>query len=415
MDRRAFTLGALAASGAVLPDFGAARAARPLPGGLQTGFVGCYTTGQGPADLGVHPEARGIYSFQFDPRGGKLLDLQLAAECPSPTNLLAAPQNGTLYAAQGGNFAKGQGAMWRAYRVEGRSLRLLNSISAGGTGPTHGMVDRRGRFLVTTNFSSNEVMAYRLGRDGSLLEPTARIAPSGSGAAAPPPPGTALPPMAEACHTTGRSISDNCRTKPHIALFSPRERWVVVAEIATDAIAVYRFDAISGAMTLHQVAGGQPGGGPRHLAFSPDGRFLFSSDEHGSAVSAWAWDEARGQVRHLQHLSTLPAGYSGPNTTAHIAIHPSGRALWVSNRGSQTIAAFRVDPASGRLTAAGHAPTGGRDVWCFGLDRSGQWLVAGNVSGDFLTAYRIDPASARLVPVGPRLSASFPTCIAFWR
>jgi 6-phosphogluconolactonase len=267
---------------------------------------------------------------------------------------------------------------------------------------------------VTTNFSSNEVMVFRLDSDGSIAEVAARIAPSTAGLAPPPPPGTHLPQTPEVCRTPARTIADNCRTKPHIALLSPKEGWLIVAEIATDALAIYRMDQRTGQIELAHMARGQDGGGPRHLAFSIDGRFLYSSDEHGSAVSTWHWNEARGEARHLQTVSTLPVGYSGPNTTSHIALHSGGRALWVANRGSETIACFRIDPRSGMLTAAGHAPTGGRDCWCFDLDATGLWLIAGNVSGDFLQAYRVNPATAALAPEGRRLAASFPTCIRLW-
>lgn len=406
--RRAFSLCGLAASTA--PAFGLSQPhSRTL-----LGFVGCYTTGQGPPQLGIHPDALGIYSFRLDTLTGMLSDLQLAATCLSPTNLILAPHLGTLYAGQGGSLPSGKSSTWRAYRVEGRRLRPLNSVAAGGTGPTHGVVNRRGHFLISTNFSSNEVTVFEIFRDGSLGEPTARIVTSSSDAAPPPPPGSPLPPMAAVCHTTARTALDDCRTKPHIALLSHSERWLVVAEIATDAIAVYRFNSRTGTLELHHLANGQAGGGPRHLVWSPDGRFLYSSDEHGATVSLWSWDETTGKALHIEALTTIPAGHIGQVTTAHIAIHPSGRSLWVSNRGSETIACFRVDPRSGRLAAAGHAPTGGLHCWCFDLDRTGRWLVAGNISNDLLLSYQVDAVSARLSPSQSTLSASFPTCVRIW-
>jgi 6-phosphogluconolactonase len=378
---------------------------------IQTGYAGCYTTGQGPKDLGAHLQADGIHAFDFDPASGAISNFRLAARCPSPTNLLVHPGGRVLYAGQGGNFAPGEnGAMWYTFRITRSGLVPLNVISAGGNGPTHGMIDKRGRFLVTANFASYEVMAYRLGRDGRLLAPSARLV-SASPGAPPPPPGTPLPPLPEICGTIARKPGDECRTKPHIALFSPSECWVVVAEIATDAISVYRFDARRGMLSYHSIAHGQDGGGPRHLVWSPDGRFLYSSDEHGVQVSAWRWNEAAGSAVRVQTLTTLPPEHKGRATNAHIAIHPSGRALWVSNRGSPTIACFRIDSSTGILTAAGHADTGGRDCWCFDLDATGKWLIAGNITGDFLGVYAVDPVSASLTMTAQRQPAPFPTCI----
>lgn len=409
MHRRSFLAGASIAS-AGLAGHGAVLAAAARPR-LQRGFVGCYTTGQGPKDLGVHPAAEGIYTFTLDPATGKGSDFRLAARCASPTNLLLHPDGRKLYAARGGNFAPGESATWTAYRIGRGGLTELNSAAAGGVGPTHGMIDRRGRFLVTTNFSSNEVVAIRLGRDGRLGEIASRIISASQPSGPPPPPGTPLPPLPAACSTLQRTADDQCRTKPHIALFSPRENWVVVAEIATDLISTYRFDRKSGALTLHDVAHGQEGGGPRHLVWSPDGRFLYSSDEHGSQASAWSWDERTGKAQLRQTLSTLPADFKARNTTAHIAIHPSGRSLWVSNRGHPSIACFRIDQTTGLMTAAGHAPSGGRDCWCFDIDATGRWLIAGNVTGDFLAIYAIDPVSAALTMQPERIPAPFPTCV----
>jgi 6-phosphogluconolactonase len=217
--------------------------------------------------------------------------------------------------------------------------------------------------------------------------------------------------MPQACRTTARDLAMGCRTKPHIALFSPSEKWVLAAEIATDAVAIYRFDAKTGSLALHSLAPGQQGGGPRHLAWGRDGRFLYSSDEHGSQVSVWRWDDRTGKAIRLQSLSTLPAGFAGRNTTAHIAVHPGGSALWVSNRGHPSIAGFIIDPMTGLLTAAGHTPTGSKDCWCFDIDRSGQWLLAALMTSDEVAVYRIDSRSAALERTPQRIIAPFPTCL----
>ncbi len=373
----------------------------------QRGWVGTYTPDGAPADLAVgHPQSAGLYGFELDPATGRLSEVWLASRRASPTNLIAGAGGRTLYACRGGE--RGEIA---ALAVDGRRLTELNALPAGGAGPTHGVVDRRGRYLVTTNFASDEVTAFRLEPGGALAEMTARLPSSNAAKSAPPPPGTPLPPLPTACRTAARRLEDGCRTKPHIALFSPSERWVVVAEIATDALAVYRFDPATGALSLHSVAQGQAGGGPRHLAFSPDGRFLYSSDEHGSQVSAWVWNEARGSAALLQTLSTLPAGYTGRNTTAHIALHPSGRALWVSNRGHPSLAGFAVDQRSGRMRAAGHTATGSRDCWCFDIDATGKWLVAALLTADALAVYRVDARTPALEPTGQRVPVPFPTCL----
>lgn len=387
-----------------------ARSALATP---QRGYLGSYTyrPGEGPADLGPHLASQGIYAFDFDARDGTIVGPWLAAQQSSPTNLILHPNRRIVYACQGGDFGPQGEASITALAIQGRGLHPFDRTGSGGTGPTHGTIDRRGRFLVTTNFSSDEVVAFRLGPDGALLDRTARLPTSLAPQSAPPPPGTPIPPLPAVCHSVQRDLTSGCRTKPHIAVFSPAESWVLVAEIATDSIAVYRFDAATGALTLHALAAALKGSGPRHLAWAPDGRFVYSSDEHGSSVTAWRWDEATGTATRQQTLSTVPVGYAGRNTTAHISVHPGGTALWVSNRGHPSLAGFRIDPRSGSLTPTGHANTGSRDCWCFDFDRSGRWLLAALMSTDTLAVFRVDPAHATLERSPQRISAPFPTCL----
>jgi Lactonase, 7-bladed beta-propeller len=199
LHRRSFLAGA-GIAGAGLAVYGGVLAAAARPR-AQRGFVGCYTTGQGPKDLGVHPTAEGIYTFTLDPATGKGSDFHLAARCPSPTNLLLHPDGRTLYAAQGGNFGRSESATWSAYRIGRSGLTAMGSAPAGGTGPTHGMIDKRGRYLVTTNFASNEVVSIWLGRDGRLGDIASRIVNASQPSGPPPPPGT---PLLPAAHSSAR-------------------------------------------------------------------------------------------------------------------------------------------------------------------------------------------------------------------
>ena len=153
------------------------------------------------------------------------------------------------------------------------------------------------------------------------------------------------------------------------------------------------------------------GAGPRHFAFSPNGRFVYVINELNCTISVFSFDSSRGELEQVQNISTLPEGFSGENTAAEIQVHPSGRFVYGSNRGHDSIAVFAVDPNSGRLRGIGHQPTLGKMPRHFALDPSGRYLLAANQGSDSVVVFRVDPETGLLRPTGASVSIPMPVCI----
>jgi 6-phosphogluconolactonase len=194
---------------------------------------------------------------------------------------------------------------------------------------------------------------------------------------------------------------------------SPDNRFVFVSDLGLDAILSYRLDAAKGTLTSNDpFTNLAPGAGPRHAAFSPDGKLFYVVSELTSTVTAFSYDATKGTFRELQTLSTLPIGFHGRNDAAEIALHPNGKFLYASNRGSDTIAVFNVQP-SGRLGLAANVPTGGKEPRHFAIDPSGNFLLAENQLSDRIVVFRIDQKTGALTPTGDSAEVPSPVCIAF--
>jgi 6-phosphogluconolactonase len=386
---------------------------------LQRYFVGTFTNASGesiPADFGTRSTvSRGLYSFEFDASTGRAGDISLAAEISNPGNLIMHSNGRVLYACRGQNSRlEGQSPI-TAFAIEGAQLRELNTVPSGGCGPTVGVVDKSGGNLLTTNFASNSIVCFKLQSDGSLGLRSAYL-----GAAFKPPSaavaGAALPatlatvvgapgPLASAAQVAAG------RTKPHAIVLSRDERFAIAAEIDGNRCMVLRFDASAGTLAPHSEAHAGAGAGPRHLQFEPSGRFLYTSDEGDSTITAWQWNEARGELRAAQQLSTLPAGFSGENHPADIQVHPGGRFVYVSNRATGTLAGYGINQRDGSLTRIGDTDMGSPSSWSFLFDPSGQWLLLTAQIGDYVAIYRVNQRSGALAPTGQRLAVTLPICI----
>ena len=188
-----------------------------------------------------------------------------------------------------------------------------------------------------------------------------------------------------------------------------------MADLGLDKVMVYRFDPAGGKLLPHDppAACVAPGAGPRHLAFHPAGRFAYVINEMASTVTAFAYDAPRGVLTEDQTLSTLPPGFHGRSWTAEVRVHPSGRFLYGSNRGHDSIAVFAIDAQTGRLTVIAHEPTQGRTPRHFAIAPTGDWLLAANQDSDTLVVFRIDLQTGRLTPTGSQATAPSPVCVVF--
>ncbi len=343
-------------------------------------YIGTYTG----------PESKGIYLLRFHPATGVVTEPILAAETPNPTFLTVHPNGKFLYAVD-----EGERGSVRAFEIEAGSGRLLalDQVPTQGSGPCYLSLDRAGHSLLAANYDSGSVAAFPVKEDGRLGDASAFIQHRGSGA-------------------------DRARQAgPHAHWIeaSPDNRFVLACDLGLDRILVYRFDAAKGTLTPNAppYLKMTPGSGPRHAAFTPDGRFVYLASEMASTVTAMAYDAKSGALRQLQIVSMLPAGFHGENTAAEIAVDAAGRFVYASNRGHDSIAIFAIDHATGKLTPVDRTPTQGKEPRNFRIDPTGRYLFAANQNSGDVVIFHVDAKSGRLTPSGGKFSVAKPVCVAF--
>jgi 6-phosphogluconolactonase len=348
-------------------------------------YVGTYT------DHG----SKGIYAYRFDSSTGKMTSLGLAAETTEPSFLAVDPSGRFLYAVNETETYNGQptGAVSAfATQPDAGKLSLLNQVSSRGTDPAHITLDRTVKYALVANYTSGSVAVFALLKDGRLGEVTSFVQHKGS------------------------SVNPERQKGPHahaIAL-SPDNRFAVVADLGLDQLLVYSFDAAKGTLgTQPQIVKASPGAGPRHLVFSTDGRFLYMLNEMQSSVISYSYDAASGALHELQTISSLPKGFSGENTAAEIEIDPSGKFVFASNRGDDSIAVFAIESRTGMLTHVETDSTGGKTPRNFAIDPTGSWLLAANQDSDNIVVFRIDQKTGHLSPTGDPLQVPSPVCLKF--
>jgi 6-phosphogluconolactonase len=201
----------------------------------------------------------------------------------------------------------------------------------------------------------------------------------------------------------------------HSVDFVADDRLLLACDLGNDRVYVYRHDPRTGTIAAHEPAfvGLEPGAGPRHLAMHPSGRYVYVLTELTSHVAMFAWNAAAGTLVQRQSVSTVPLGTPASNSTAEIVVHPNGRFVYASNRGHDSIAAFSVDARDGRLTRLANTPTGGNVPRHFAVDPSGRWLLAANQRSNSIVTFAIDAAKGTLTPNGATLAVPRPVCVAF--
>lgn len=349
-------------------------------------YVGTYTGG----------ESKGIYRYQLNLTSGSLAPKGLAAELIHPSFLAIHPNRRFLYSVnEVGNFRGLKSGAVSAFALDATTgeLTFLNEQLTRGAGPCHLVVDHAGKNVLVANYGGGSTTVLPIQPDGRLKETSAFIQHHGS---------SVNPQRQEGPHA-------------HSVNVDPANRFAFVADLGLDKLLVYRFDAEAGTLAPHDppAASVAPGAGPRHFAFHPGGRFAYVINELASTVTAFRYDAAKGVLETLQTISTLPEGFSGSTTTAELQVHPSGKFLYGSNRGHDSIAIFAIDPESGRLTAIGHQSTLGKTPRNFGIDPTGTYLIAANQDSDTLVVFRIDTKTGRLEPVGKPVPAPRPVCVKF--
>jgi 6-phosphogluconolactonase len=353
-------------------------------------YFGTYT--------GPRSTSTGVYVSRLDLASGALSAPELAVEAASPSFLAAHPQGGFLYAVnEVGRFEDkptGSVSAFAIDRATGR-LTLLNQQASAGGGPAHLTVDKAGRHVLVANYGGGSVAVLPIDADGRLR------------------------PASSSMQHTGSSVNPTRQKAPHAHAINldPDNRFAYVPDLGLDKVMIYRFDAAKGVLTAAEppFAATAPGAGPRHIALAPTGRTAWVINEIDCTIAAFTRDAGAGALTMLQTISTLPEGEGVKQgfSTAEVLLHPSGRFLYGSNRGHDSLTVFAVDPQSGRLTFVQNQPTLGRTPRGFNIDPSGAWLVAGNQDSNTITVFRIDRQTGRLTPTGGPTTLGMPVSVEF--
>jgi 6-phosphogluconolactonase len=346
-------------------------------------FVGTYTHDTG---------SQGIYAYEFDTATGKLTPKGLAAETSNPSWLVIHRNGKWAYAAN----ESGKQSSVSAFSIDPKSakLTLLNKLPAAGEDPCYLSFDKTGKYLFVANYTSGNVVVLPILPDGQLGEHASSLQDAG---------------------TLGPNKERQDAPHAHWIEPTPGNRLVFAADLGLDRVLAYAFDATNGKLTpaFSHSAVLSPGTGPRHGVFSNDEKFLYVLGEMQSTVTAFVAD-GKGGYRAMQAVSGLPANFSGRNDAAEIALHPSGKWLFTSNRGHDSIAVFAVDPSKG-ITALGSTPTGGKEPRHFAIDPTGQFLLAENQNSNSIAVFRINPETGALSQVSITEGVPSPVCLTFLR
>jgi 6-phosphogluconolactonase len=341
------------------------------------------------------PDAtKGIYAYRFSPKTGRLTSMGRVAELVNASFLATDPHHRVLYVASEAGEAEGSSGFLSSYAIDPRSgtLKLLNKAEMGG-GPCHLAVDGTGKILFAANYGNGTVVSFALNPDGSIGKQTGFDQHTGKG------------PNAE------RQEGPHA----HATVLSPDNRFLFVPDLGADQIKIYRVDTAQGTFTPNQpsFASVKPGLGPRHLVFAPGGKFAYVICEMGSSVVAFAYDPVKGSLTPLETISTLPANFKGIDNSSEIGISKSGRFLYASNRGHDSITVFAVDPDKGTLTKLRVVPTQGKIPRNFALDPTGKYLLAANQKSNQMRVFAVDQTTGLLQPTGQVLHIEEPVCVLF--
>lgn len=335
--------------------------------------------------------SRGIYAARFDDETGAFSKPTLVAEIKNPTWLTLSPDKRFLYAV---NASKAQAV---GYKVDpaGPTLTPLPTTPLANepvNGPAHLSIDATGRVLIGSNYGDSYVTAIPVHPDGTLGEP-------------------------KITRHTGHGPNPQRQDKPHphSATFSPDNRFVIVCDLGLDKIYTYAVDPATATLTPGHppFVEAQPCTGPRHFAFSPDGRHAYNITEMGSTIVAYDYAPGNGALTQIQSVSTLPPEYQA-KWGAEVEVHPNGKFVYGSNRGHDSIAVFSVDPTSGKLTLVEIVPSGGKVPRNFSLSPDGKWLVCGHQDSDDITVFKVDASTGRLTRVPNSINVASCICVLFY-
>jgi 6-phosphogluconolactonase (cycloisomerase 2 family) len=349
---------------------------------------------------------KGIYLFEMNSQTGSLSLLKLAAETTSPSWLTLHPSKRYLYAINEVSNFDGKNGSVSAFAIDRTigDLRFLNTVSSQGAGPAYLSVDATGKYAFVANYFGGNIAVFPILASGSLGPAVDFHQDKGSLGSI------------HATNAPSGSFAISGHDAPHAHMIhpDPKNRFVLQTDLGQDRIYIYKFDADSGKLSAADTPfiSFPSGDGPRHFAFHPNGRWLYSIQEEASTIEFFHYDSNAGALSRPQIVSTLPPGYTGTNFSSEIMVSPDGRFLYAANRLHNSIAVLAI-AADGKLTHAGDTLTQGDYPSYFNVDPSSSFFYVCNQRSDNITSFRIDKKTGMLSFTGQYTPVGTPLCITF--
>ncbi len=334
--------------------------------------------------------SEGIYVFEFDRKAGTMHPIQSLSNSKSPSFLAVHPSGNYLYSVNEGADKTGGVSAYAIDRKTGK-LTHRNSQSSMGAGPCHISVDQTGKIAFVSNYGGGSLTVLPINTDGTLGVATDTV------------------------QNAGRGSNAQRQEKPHVhsAILAPDNRFVYVADLGLDRLNIFAVDYKAGTVkpAAMPYATVKPGSGPRHFTFHPNGKYAYLVEEITSAVAAFARDAKTGALTLIQdNVKTLPADFSGQNTSADIHIDPSGKFLYQSNRGYNALTIFSIGN-DGKLTKVGEQSTEGKTPRNFLIDPRGEFVFVANQESDTITIFKRDQKTGKLTYTGQSVKVPSPVCV----
>ena len=341
-----------------------------------------------------HPLSKGIYHCVLDSESGQLSPSRLVAEISGPGFLAMHPEKTHIYAV--GTLESVPSVA--AYRItatgEDAQLELVGAAPIGDGGAAHVSVDQRGRTLLTAQYGGGSVASFALADDGSILEQTALIK-----------------------HEGGSGVVGNRQDAPHAHWtgFSPDNRFAFVPDLGLDRVVIYRHEPQASRIAAHGFAEVPAGGGPRHMKFHPNGRWIYVLNELALSISVFDYDSQQGSMKIKQTIPTVSEEEKAAEqftSCSEIRVHPNGQFVYAANRGHDTITVFKV-LESGELQEAQNEHIRGATPRNFNLTPDARWLLAGGQDSHTLACFAVDSETGRITYNRSVISTPSPICVLF--
>jgi 6-phosphogluconolactonase len=349
-------------------------------------YVGTYGTGQDGC----------IYFCRLNSKTGEIILRGETKGVDNPSFLAIDASNRFLFAVNEVSETNGNpGGSVSSFVInpENGKLKFINLQPTLGDSPCHISIDRTGRFLLITNYTGGNIIVLPILDGGSIGK------------------------NVEFIQHEGHSINADRQESPHphSINLSPDNRYVFVPDLGLDKILVYKLDQETGKLSSKDIpyVSLKPGAGPRHFTFHPNGKFAYVINELDSTVTAFQYKPAKGKLKEIQNITTLPEDFKGVSNCADVHVHPDGEFLYGSNRGHNSIAIFNIDPLKGKLKPNGYTSTEGDIPRNFAIDPSGQFILAANQNSNSIYSFRINAETGELIPTGYMIEIPKPVCIKF--